>query len=169
MPVSVFRHRAWPVWAALSVNLLALVAVAPVPARRKIELPEPFRIEITGAGKQWQVRYPDLDLLGGPDAAIIQQDIPVPGDRELQFVLKSEDYVYTLEIPAHQKKEIAVPTLEFRMTLEPQEPGTLEYVGEPMCNDPHSPMNGRLIIESADRFLDRCEQAADQRDTAEAG
>jgi len=69
------------------------------------------------------------------------------------FVLRSTDFLYTLEVPRLRLKEIAAPELEFQVSFVAR-PGEFEYFGEPLCGEPHDVMAGRLIVESPERFAE---------------
>lgn len=150
------------VYCLLSMVVVAWVSIAfprgnSGAAAAFTRLPDPFLIEITGSSKQWFVRYPGL-LRQGAAAARPLTEIPVPAGRPVELLLKSDDYVYTFEV-AGRGKEIAVPSLEFSLPLTPQPPGSVDFVGEPMCGEPHSNMEGHLRFEPPDEFLDSCEAA----------
>lgn len=115
------------------------------------EFADPFLVELTGSERAWHVRYPGLP--GATAAARKLRDIPVPAGRDVVFVLKSTDFLYTFDLPGRGLKEIAAPGLEFRLTLSLPRSGRVAFVGEPMCSDPHEAMTGEIVAEPADRFL----------------
>ena len=117
-------------------------------------IPNPFVLEITGSNKSWSAKYPDAS--GGKGAAKVvpaTREIHLPLDTKIILLLKSTDYVYTFAIPQQELKEIAVPGLEFRMTLLPTQARQLELVGEGLCGDPHTEVPGRLIFDPPSHFL----------------
>ncbi len=120
-------------------------------------IPDPYSIEITGSNKSWSARYPDVSgHLGAGIKVSAGEDIHVPLGAKIILILKSTDYLYTFSIPETGLKEIAVPTLEFRIEFQPTEATQLDLVGEQLCGDPHSQVAGRLVIEPQDRFLEWC-------------
>ena len=67
---------------------------------------------MTGHQFKWHSRYTGDDgLLGTPDDVHAAQILHVPVEAEVEIVLKSRDYIYSLEIPQSGLKEIAVPEL----------------------------------------------------------
>ena len=117
-------------------------------------IPDPLLIEITGSKKKWSAHYPSV--AGHRDAGkkvAAGRDIHIPLDTNVVFILKSQDFVYTFTIPQYRLKEIAVPSLEFRMQLSAEKAGKLNLVGEPLCGEPHSEASGRIVVEPKDQFL----------------
>lgn len=111
-------------------------------------LPNPLVIHFTGTNHQWQAEYqmPDgPNVMAGPD-------LHVPVGSPVVFMLRSTDYIYTMAIPAFELKEIAVPELEFHLSLRPQRQGTYPLVGEELCGLPGRAGPGRLIVESVAEF-----------------
>jgi heme/copper-type cytochrome/quinol oxidase subunit 2 len=121
-----------------------------------LELPEtgePYEIEVTVSKDCWRVRYPGVDGHIETEAdPLVVRSIHVPLGAKIVFVLKSIDYVYTFSLPHYGLKEIAVPSLEFKMELRPAEAGKFALVGKQLCGDPHD-LQGHLVVEPADRFL----------------
>lgn len=116
---------------------------------------EPYKIQITGSRDGWHVRYPGAEgRLESEGDALAVRNIHVPLRVNVVLVLKSTDYVYVLAIPEYGLKEIAVPELEFRMEFRPKEAGRFELVGNELCGDPHTELQGFLIVEPEERFRD---------------
>lgn len=110
--------------------------------------PGPLVIHFTGTEHQWQAEYQMPDggkVLAGPD---LHASVGQP----IEFILRSTDYIYTMSIPAFELKEIAVPELEFRLSVRPQHEGTYSLVGEELCGLLGQAGPGRLIVESAEEF-----------------
>ena len=81
-----------------------------------------------------------------------QQILHVPIDAEVEIVLKSLDYLYSLEVPLAEKKEIAVPDLTFSLNFKADKMGTFEMPGDQMCGYTHPDLMGTLIVESQEDF-----------------
>ena len=152
--------RALPLACLLGAGVCLLAVTAGYYAAEKTStadsaaIPNPFVLEITGTNKSWSAKYPDTS--GGKDARKVvpaAREIHLPLDTKIILLLRSTDYVYTFAIPQQELKEIAVPSLEFRMTLLPTEARQLELVGEGLCGDPHTEVPGRLIFEPPSQFL----------------
>ena len=115
---------------------------------------EPYCIEITGNNYRWRVRYPDADGGGQQQGGgSISRDVHVPLQTDVVLVLKSDDYVYTVTLPKFGLKEIAVPSLEFRMEFRSSDAGRFPLLGDQLCGDPHPELQGDLIVESREHFL----------------
>ena len=123
--------------------------IGPAPESR-----EPYGIEITGNENRWHVRYPGSDgRLAELGDGSIARDVHIPAQTDVVFVLKSDDYVYTLALPKYGLKEIAVPKLEFRMEFHSPDAGRFPLLGDQLCGEPHPELQGNLVVEPRDRFL----------------
>jgi len=117
------------------------------------EIGEPYEIEVTGSKDCWRVRYPAVDgHIEVEQDPLVIRSIHVPLATKIVLVLKSSDYVYTFALPHYGMKEIAVPGLEFKMELQPDEAGTFALVGKQICGDPHD-LQGHLVVEPRESFL----------------
>lgn len=115
---------------------------------------EPYCIEVTGHEYRWEVRYPGADgLLATDDDLLTLRNVHVPQGTDVILLLKSLDYVYVMALPHFGLKEMAVPTLEFRMSFQSNEVGEFVLLGDELCGDPHPELKGHLIVEPRDRFL----------------
>jgi cytochrome c oxidase subunit 2 len=117
------------------------------------EIGEPYEIEVTGSKDCWRVRYPGVDgHIETEQVPLVIRSIHVPLGPKIVLVLKSSDYVYTFALPHYRMKEIAVPSLEFKMELQPDEAGKFALIGKQLCGDPHD-LQGHLVVEPPDCFL----------------
>jgi heme/copper-type cytochrome/quinol oxidase subunit 2 len=117
------------------------------------EIGEPYEIEVTSSKDCWRVRYPGVDGHIEIEAdPLVVRSIHVPLGTNIVFVLKSSDYVYTFSLPHYGLKEVAVPSLEFKMELRPDEAGTFAVVGKQLCGDPHV-LQGHVVVEPPECFL----------------
>jgi heme/copper-type cytochrome/quinol oxidase subunit 2 len=114
----------------------------------------PYVIEITGHEYRWHVRYPgeEWDAASSGEARALR-DVHVPADTEIDLVLKSRDFVYSLSLPQFQRHELAVPDLEFHLKFLPRMIGRFELIGDEFCGDPHPDLTGALVVDSQDQFL----------------
>ncbi len=114
-----------------------------------------YRVEIVGEGKRWTAEYFfPADGKGGVESIRVVNgpDLRIPADTTVILELRSRDYVYTFAIPQYQLKELAVPKLQFEMSVPNDTDGELTLLTEPLCGDPHSEFIGRIIVESPDKF-----------------
>lgn len=114
---------------------------------------KPFRIDVTGGENFWSLRYDSLHSpLVETGDAMSSLKLHVPVRHPIQLILHSSDYVYTLELPDFQLKEIAVPGLEFRMEFEVSEAGRYELLGDHLCGADFEVLRGALIAQSPRQF-----------------
>jgi heme/copper-type cytochrome/quinol oxidase subunit 2 len=113
---------------------------------------EPVCIELTGAEHRWRIKYPTGLSRAETDLLQAGNDLHVPVGVQVVLILKSTDFIYTLAIPDFDLKEIAVPELEFRMTLCPTHTGEYPLIGEELCAVDEEESPGRLIVESRGEF-----------------
>ena len=115
-----------------------------------------YQVEITARKDGWRVRLPGRSgqLITDP-AASAAREIPVPLGAKILIRLKSEDFIYTFDLPDYGLKEIAVPGLVFQLEFEPRETGRVAILGEQLCGDPHAGLQGQLIIQRPRRLRHR--------------
>lgn len=111
------------------------------------------KIEMTGHDFKWNSRYAGEDgQLDSDDDIHAKQILHVPLDAEVELILKSRDYLYSLEVPLAKKKEIAVPDLTFSLQFKADKIGTFEMPGDQMCGYTHPDLMGTLVVESQEDF-----------------
>ena len=111
------------------------------------------KIEMTGNDFKWRSRYAGKDgEFNTEDDRLTQQVLHVPLDADIEIVLKSRDYLYSLEVPIAGKKEIAVPDLTFSLQFKADQLGTFEMPGNQMCGYTHPDLMGTLIVESQEDY-----------------
>ncbi|MBC19374.1 MAG: hypothetical protein CMJ74_03810 [Planctomycetaceae bacterium] len=117
------------------------------------------KIEMIGNDFKWNSRYAGRDgEFNTEDDRLAKQVLHVPLEADIEIVLKSRDYLYTLELPFADKEEIAVPDLAFSLQFKADRLGSFKMPGSQMCGYTHPDLIGTLIIESQEEFsrwLDR--------------
>ena len=118
--------------------------------------PGPLRIQITGEEYTWQFRYPgpDGDLQTADDIIKPGNELHLPLGIEIEIELTSRDYIYTFALPHLELHQVAVPDLTFALAFIPQTTGVSAFVGDQMCGFAHESLNGRVVVESPEAFLD---------------
>ena len=107
------------------------------------------KIEMTAHDFKWTSRYAGQDAkLNTKDDRLAKEILHVPLDANIEIVLKSLDYLYSLEVPLAGRKEIAVPDLTFSLHFKADKLGTFEMPGDQMCGYTHPDLMGTLIVES---------------------
>lgn len=133
--------RFWPVLA---------FRPSPSPECRHALATNEYLIEITGSDNRWQVLYPGarqtVDSIG---AEMARLELHVPAGRPVVLRLNSTDYVYTLELPHWELKEIAVPKLKFDLRFQTAAPGRFELLGDHLCGGVVETLQGVLVVETA--------------------
>ncbi len=117
-------------------------------ADSSITIADPYVIEVLGSNKLWSATYPGSSA--GP--LVAREELHIPVDTHVVFLLRSVDFAYIFAVPKFRLKEIAVPSLEFKITLPPQASGEFRLVGEQICGDPHSDRSRRVVVESKAQF-----------------
>ena len=124
-------------------------ATLPSTACRHALAAEDYVIDITGSDNRWQILYPGasqtIDSIGD---AMARLELHVPEQRPIVLRLHSTDYVYTLELPHWELKEIAVPRLEFELRFHTTEAGRFDLVGDHLCGGVVETLQGALVVES---------------------
>lgn len=139
--------------------LLALLAVSFLEDHRRRwaarPLPSPLVAMATGREFQWQFTYPGPDAaLGTDDDVHSEKVLYLPPKHEVLLSLQSEDYIYTLTLPEHNLKEIAVPSLTFTMRFRTSSNATLDLLVDPLCSFRfyHDKLMGQIIVQDKDDF-----------------
>lgn len=149
LPVVVARRFAFAAVVGLSILTCDTTPSSVTPDH----LPDPYLVELTGSRNGWRVQHPVRLSRTGDGRSRPLTEIRVPFRRKIVLVLRSEDYVYMLGLPELRKKELAVPSLEFRMELTPRRPGRFEIVEDELCGDPRGHVLRSLVIEPEEQFL----------------
>jgi cytochrome c oxidase subunit 2 len=75
----------------------------------------------------------------------------VPAGRDVELILRSEDYLYRFAVPGLGLYGMAVPGLPSSVTFRAPRPGTFDLGADPMCG--RRPAHGvRLIVEDPPGF-----------------
>jgi len=122
----------------------------------RVDLSNPYRIELTGTDHRWQMEYSGIPgLASQPKFLEVGSDLFVPLGTRILLVLKSTDYIYTLAVPDFGIKEIAVPRLEFEMDFLPSTLGNYQLIGDELCGGLRGDTPGRLVVEPIAAFQER--------------
>lgn len=115
----------------------------------------PIQIQVVGHDFFWRFRFP------GPDAEFNTEDdvsvadaLHLPAERDIVFLVTSDDYVYTLAIPDLGLRQIAVPELTFPLTFRVTEERSFEVTADPLCGVRlfHGEYMGKVIVQSESSF-----------------
>lgn len=140
---------------------------APSPECQHALAADEYLIEITGSDNRWQVLYPGarrtVDSVG---AEMARLELHVPAERPVVLRLNSSDYIYTLELPNWELKEIAVPKLKFDLRFQTAAPGRFELLGDHLCGGVVETLQGVLVVEPAPQLCRWLTERFRRTDTA---
>ena len=144
---------------------------APVsPLEQALRGEGPYEIEIVGSEDRWLVRYPgQAEPVETAGEELLGLQLHVPAERAVRLALRSTDYIYTLELPAHQLKEIAVPKLVFYLDFQSGPPGRTPLVGDHLCRGVVEELQGNLIVEPVPELLQWLRSQAGKAGASAAG
>ena len=117
--------------------------------------PSQLTIEATGREFAWNYRLAGQDgELNTADDVRVQDELHLPLDCDVELLVKSDDFVYTLSIPELELRKIAIPELVYVLQFRTTRPGTFDVVADPLCGVRwfHDEDMGRVVIESPPEF-----------------
>ena len=136
----------------------------------------PSRCAPTGAQFQWYFRYPGPDgVFGRTDAQkfarpeegnplgivpadpagrddITSASLVLPANRDVELILRAQDVIHSLFIPAMRFKQDAVPGMTIRRELRPVETGNYEIACAELCGTGHYRMRAVARVVSQEQF-----------------
>ncbi|MFM8285529.1 MAG: hypothetical protein ACKOGA_02235 [Planctomycetaceae bacterium] len=148
--------RVWGAWGALWLACwLTGCRETPLsPVEQALHAEGPYEIEIVGSEDRWLVRYPgQAEPVETAGEELLGLQLHVPAERAVRLALRSTDYIYTLELPAYQMKEIAVPKLVFYLDFPSGPPARTPLVGDHLCRGVVEELQGTLIVEPVPELL----------------
>ena len=142
------------VGAYLLATELNAVWFARRPATRIVSsVPSKLDINITGREYRWHIQYPPHSLSPQNHRPIHgQRNVYLPTDAQAKLTLRSDDYLYTFEIPELGVRDIAAPDFEFEVEIETFGAGEYELLGSQMCGYDHPELLGKLVVQNPDDF-----------------
>lgn len=134
------------------------------------------QVEVTGVQFQWYFRYPGpdgrfgrldaqkfanaaegnplgidpADALGKDD--VISSTLVLPASRDIDLVLRAQDVVHSLFIPAMRFKQDTVPGMEIHAHLTPTQIGNYEIACAELCGLGHYRMRATVRVVSEEEF-----------------
>jgi len=134
------------------------------------------QVEVTGVQFQWYFRYPGPDRrFGRVDAQrfaradegnplgidpadgagkddIVSSALVLPAGRNVELVLRAQDVVHSLFIPAMRFKQDTVPGMEIHSHLLPTQVGNYEIACAELCGLGHYRMRAVVRVVSEEEF-----------------
>ncbi|WP_022950043.1 cytochrome c oxidase subunit II [Methylohalobius crimeensis] len=134
-----------------AVSLFALLLYALVTADRIVDIDEPadVRIEVIGEQFWWRVRY--LDAAGGI-GAVIANEIHIPVDRPVDFIVKSADVIHSFWVPSLAGKIDMIPGRTNTLRIKADNTGTWRGQCAEYCGAQHGKMAFHVVVESPEAF-----------------
>jgi cytochrome c oxidase subunit 2 len=111
--------------------------------------PGDLRIEITGEQWWWRVHY--LDERGGVDFATANE-LRIPVDRPVEFVLKSGDVIHSFWVPGLAGKADMIPGRVHRLRVTADRAGLFRGQCAEYCGGPHAKMALYVVAVPAAEF-----------------
>jgi heme/copper-type cytochrome/quinol oxidase subunit 2 len=118
-------------------------------------LDTPIKVRVVGHDFFWRFRFPGPDqLFDTDDDATVEKELHLPADRDVVFLVSSDDYVYTMSIPDLGIRQIAVPELIFPLEFRVAEERSFNITADPLCGVRwlHDDYMGRVTVQSQPAF-----------------
>lgn len=107
-----------------------------------------LKVRVTSYQWWWRVRYP----LGGDEFVELANEIHLPVNRPVEFLLDTPDVIHSFWIPSLGGKVDMIPGRRTRLLLEPTQMGTYRGVCAEYCGTSHSNMSFVVVVETAEDF-----------------
>jgi len=115
-----------------------------------------YEIQVAGQRWKWLFTYPN---------GYVDENLHVPANRPVRLVLRSEDVIHSLFIPAFRLKKDVVPGRDNKAWFQATRPGEYPLSCAEYCGTGHSDMRAKVVVhepgqfekwlESASNFLER--------------
>ncbi len=105
---------------------------------------EAMEIQVTAKQWLWQLEY--------PDGSRTVNEIHVPVDKAVRFVMTSEDVLHDFFVPDMRVKNDIVPGRYTQVWFTPTVLGEHVVTCAEYCGKGHSDMKAKLIVETEDKF-----------------
>jgi cytochrome c oxidase subunit II len=110
-------------------------------------------IRVTASTWNWEFNYPEV---GYTDSRL-----HVPVNRPVRLIMRSEDVLHSLFVPAFRVKMDVLPHRYTRMWFEATEPGNYRLYCTEYCGDQHSHMVAEVVVHPPggyERYLEEAKQ-----------
>jgi hypothetical protein len=127
------------------------------PSRADASLPAtteaPLFVRARGSNFNWYFSYAGDDgILNTDDDIRTRRHLFLPTGRPVRIQLESDDYLYSLKLPAQGANEIAVPGLVHYCTVRETKAGSYPLNGDQFCGYAHPDLVGRVIVQPLPLF-----------------
>ncbi|MBR9909731.1 MAG: c-type cytochrome [Gammaproteobacteria bacterium] len=172
----------WWLIGLTSIGIAAMLAPGLVVYDKFVHVPEDaYQLEVVGQQWLWRYRFPGADgVLGTADVRHISSDNPLginpddpngqddiliesndvhlPIDRAVKFLLRSRDVLHDFYVPHFRAKMDMVPGLVSYFWATPTRLGTFEILCAELCGVGHYNMRGNVIVDTEADFNDWLQQ-----------
>jgi cytochrome c oxidase subunit II len=138
--------------------------------------PGALQVEVTGTQFQWYFRYPGADgVFGRTDTQkfarpqegnplgidpadlagkddLVSTALVLPAERDVELILRAQDVIHSIFIPAMRFKQDAVPGMEIHSHLHPVAMGDYEIACAELCGTGHYRMRALVRVVSQEQF-----------------
>jgi cytochrome c oxidase subunit 2 len=115
--------------------------IAPAP-------PDTLRVWVQGEQWWWRIRYQPADAPG----FILANEIRLPVDRQVEFLLESDNVIHSFWVPSLGGKMDLIPGRTNRLLLRPTRTGTFAGMCAEFCGRAHATMRLTVIVVPQDEF-----------------
>ena len=111
-----------------------------------------YEIQVTAQRWFWTFSYPN----GATETDVLH----VPVGRPVKLIMRSDDVIHSLFIPAFRVKQDVVPGRRTQLWFEATREGDFDLFCTEYCGTQHSQMVGRVIVHDPDEFEVIIEESA---------
>ena len=120
-----------------------------------VDMPDVLQLEMVAKEFNWGIRYPGFDgELFTEDDFFSNGDIRLPQGVKAEISLKSEDYIYFVQVPALEKRSMAIPGLANTLTFQLENNGTIQLIANQSCGFKHETLNRQIIFTNRNHFIE---------------
>ncbi len=133
------------------------------------------RVEVVGQQWHWSFRLPGEDgelgqvaarfidqqnpfgvdpndPKGQDDRLIFSNELHLPVNRPVEFVLRSKDVLHNFGVPQFRAKMDLIPGMESQFWVEPTRTGAFDIMCMELCGMAHHAMRGRVVVEDQETY-----------------
>ena len=138
------------IWSAIpTVGFLVLFAWGEILyVKQAVPPADAIDVRVTGQKWFWKIDYPGIHRDGLKNELIVPLGVP------MRLTMTSTDVIHSFFIPAFRLKKDVIPGRYTVMWFEATQEGEFPLLCAEYCGEEHSSMVGRVVVVSAERFLD---------------
>jgi heme/copper-type cytochrome/quinol oxidase subunit 2 len=126
---------------------------------------QPLEVILRGSDFRWHITYPGEDgLLLTEDDVHTQRHLNLPAGAAVAVRVESDDYLYTIALPAFAVREMAIPELPRHLHFKTGASGVSELWGDQLCGFAHTELMGTVVVQDRGAFLSWCRGLASKNE-----